>query len=132
VFVYALVANAVQRPDGLLIAFFFGVAIVVGIAITNGSPTSADTVNVCAKIGGSSAAEKNTLNLDNNLGIIVGSSGAASGHTFNLPGLATFTESGVENFIQGNNTGSFTTDAFADAPATFAAFTGTGTSCPTP
>jgi len=29
VFVYALVANAVQRPDGLLIAFFFGVAIVV-------------------------------------------------------------------------------------------------------
>jgi hypothetical protein len=29
VFVYALVANAVQRPDGLLIAFFLGVAIVV-------------------------------------------------------------------------------------------------------
>jgi hypothetical protein len=28
VFAYALVANAVQRPDGLLIAFFFGVAIV--------------------------------------------------------------------------------------------------------
>jgi hypothetical protein len=29
VFVYAMVANAVQRPDGLLTAFFFGVAIVV-------------------------------------------------------------------------------------------------------
>jgi hypothetical protein len=29
VFAFALVANAVQRPDGLLIAFFFGVAIVV-------------------------------------------------------------------------------------------------------
>jgi hypothetical protein len=29
VFAYALVANAVQRPDGLMIAFFFGVAIVV-------------------------------------------------------------------------------------------------------
>ena len=29
VFVYALVDNAVQRPDGLLIAFFFGIAIVV-------------------------------------------------------------------------------------------------------
>jgi hypothetical protein len=28
VFAYALVANAVQRPDGLLIAFFFGVTIV--------------------------------------------------------------------------------------------------------
>jgi uncharacterized membrane protein len=29
VFVYALVANTVQRPDGLMIAFFFGVSIVV-------------------------------------------------------------------------------------------------------
>ena len=29
VFSYALIANAVQRPDGLMIAFFFGVAIVV-------------------------------------------------------------------------------------------------------
>jgi hypothetical protein len=107
-----------------------------GIAVTNGSPTSSDTVNVCAKIGGSTAAEKNTLNLGGNLGIIVGSSGAASGHTFNLPGLSTSTEAGVESFLLNNNTsspaGGFTTDAFADAPATFAAFTGNGTSCPTP
>ena len=49
--------------------------LVAGIAVTNGSPTSNDTVNVCAKIGGSTAAEKNTLNLGGNLGIIVGASG---------------------------------------------------------
>jgi VCBS repeat-containing protein len=111
-----------------------------GIAVTNGSPTSSDTVNVCADIGGTAASEKNTLNLiagspaTAQLGIIVGSSGAASGHTFRLPGLVTFTEAGVESFLAANNTpaGSFTVDAFADAPATFAAFTGTGTSCPTP
>jgi hypothetical protein len=34
VFAYALAANAVQRPDGLLIAFFFGVAIVVGSLVS--------------------------------------------------------------------------------------------------
>jgi hypothetical protein len=109
-----------------------GVGWFAGIAITNGSPTSSDTVNVCADVGGSPAAEKNTLNLGGGLGIIVGSSGAAAGHTFNLPGLATFTEAGVEAFLAANNTGSFTVDAYADAPATFAAFTGSGTSCPTP
>jgi hypothetical protein len=38
----------------------------------------------------------------------------------------------VQNFLQANNSGSFTTQAYADSPATFAAFTGTGTSCPTP
>ena len=103
-----------------------------GIAVTNGSPTSSDTVSVCAKIGGSTAAERNTLNLGGNLGVIVASSGAGSGHSFNLPGLATFTEAGVENFIQGNNAGSFTTDAYEDPPATFSAFTGVGTACSTP
>src|SRR3954451_8512915 len=87
-----------------------------GIAITNGSPGSSDTINVCAKIGGSTAAEKNTLNLTGNLGVIVGASGAAAGHTFNLPtyaGGANLTN--VQNFIQGNNSGSFTTSAYTDA-----------------
>jgi hypothetical protein len=109
-----------------------------GIAVTNGSPASADTVNVCARIGGATAAEKNTLNLGGQLGVILGSDGAASGHNFNLPGYtggASFTN--VQNFVQANNAGSFTTNAFADAPATAAAFIGTGppgdsTSCPTP
>ena len=93
-------------------------------------------MNVCAKIGGSTAAEKNTLNLagSGTLGIIVGASGAASGHTFNLPGLATSTEAGVESFLSNNNTITATTatDAYVDAPATFGAFTGSGASCPTP
>jgi hypothetical protein len=109
-----------------------------GIAVTNGSPTSSDTVNVCAKIGGSAAAEKNTLNLGGELGVIVGASGAATGHSFNLPGYAGGANlTNVQNFIQGNNSGSFTTNAYVDAPATAAAFIGTGppgnsTSCPTP
>jgi hypothetical protein len=104
-----------------------------GIAITNGAPSSTDTINVCAKIGGASAAEKNTFNLAGNLGVIVGSSGAAAGHVFNLPtyaGGANLTN--VENFIQGNNQGSFSTLAYEDPPATAAAFTGTGTDCGTP
>jgi Bacterial Ig domain/RTX calcium-binding nonapeptide repeat (4 copies)/Cadherin domain len=103
-----------------------------GIAITNGAPSSSDTVNVCADVGGT-AAEQNALNFAGNLGIIVGSSGAASGHTFNLPGYAGgASQTNIQNFLQANNTGSFTTSAYADSPATFAAFTGTGTSCPTP
>ncbi len=104
-----------------------------GIAVTNGSPTSTDTINVCAKIGGTTAAEKNILNLGGQLGVIVGSSGQNGGHTFNLPtyaGGASLTN--VETFIQGNNSGSFTTNAYVDAPATAAAFTGVGTGCGTP
>ena len=85
------------------------------------------------KLVAATAGEKNTLNLGANLGIIVGSSGAAAGHTFRLPGLATFTEAGVEAFLNSNNTmNGATSDAYADAPATFAAFTGTGTGCGTP
>ncbi|HYG75303.1 MAG TPA: putative Ig domain-containing protein [Planctomycetota bacterium] len=115
-----------------------GVGSFAGIAITNGAPfdpTSppGDTVNVCAKIGGSTAAEKNTLNLSGGLGIVVGSSGQNGGHTFNLPGYGGgANEANIEAFLSANNAGSFTTDAYADAPATFAAFTGTGTGCPTP
>jgi hypothetical protein len=104
-----------------------------GIAITNGSPTSTDTINVCAKIGGATAAEKNTLNLAGGLGVIVGVSGAAAGHTFNLPTYAGGANLvNVQNFIQGNNAGTFTTNAYNDPPATPAAFTGTGTGCGTP
>jgi hypothetical protein len=60
-----------------------------GIAITNGSPSSTDTVNVCAVVGGSTAANKNTFNLGGSgkLAIIVGSSGQNGGHVFNLPGF---------------------------------------------
>ncbi|HEX6313683.1 MAG TPA: hypothetical protein VFZ73_02445, partial [Gemmatimonadaceae bacterium] len=103
-----------------------------GIAVTNGSPGSADLINVCAKIGGAGGAA-NTLNLAGGLGIIVGASGAAAGHTFNLPGyVGGANELNVESFLAANNSGLFTTDAYVDAPATAAAFTGTGTTCPTP
>jgi uncharacterized repeat protein (TIGR01451 family) len=102
------------------------------IGMTNGSPGSGDTVNVCAVIGGSTAAQKNTINFNPVQGIVVGSSGQNGGHTFNLPGLGSSTEAAVEAFLLNNNTGAFTTDAYADAPATFAAFTGTGTNCGTP
>jgi hypothetical protein len=102
------------------------------IGMTNGSPMSTDTVNVCAVIGGSTAAQRNTINFNPTVGIVVGSSGANGGHTFRLPGLGASNEAAVEAFIQGNNTGAFTTDAYADAPATFAAFIGTGTNCGTP
>jgi hypothetical protein len=82
---------------------------------------------VCAVITG------NTFNLTGGLGVIVGSSGQGGGHTFNLPGYAGGANlTNVENFIQGNNTGSFTVNAYADAPATAAAFTGVGTGCSTP
>jgi len=65
--------------------------------------------------------------------VIVGSSGAAAGHTFNLPGYAGgASAANIKTFLSGNNSGAFTTDAYADAPATLAAFTGTGVSCPTP
>ena len=74
-----------------------------------------------------------TLTLAGNLGVIVGASGAAAGHTFNLPtyvGGAVLAN--VESFLAGNNAGSFTTNAYTDPPVTAAAFTGVGTSCPTP
>jgi hypothetical protein len=104
-----------------------------GMAITNGAPSSADTVNVCAKIGGTSAAEKNTFNVAGNLGVVVGASGAAAGHVFNLPGYAGGpVEANIETFLANNNAGSFSTFAYEDSPATFAAFTGTGTGCGTP
>ena len=51
-----------------------------------------------------------------------------------LPGLATFTEAGVETFIKNNNVlpANTAVSAFVDVPVTFSSFTGTGTSCPTP
>ena len=102
-----------------------------GIAVTNGSPTSSDAINVCADIGGISAIDKNTINVSSGLGIIVGASGANIGHTFNLPGFAgPSNQANVESFLQARNTGSFVTNAYVDAPVTFGAFTGNGTSCP--
>jgi hypothetical protein len=104
-----------------------GVGWFAGIAITNGAPASTDTINVCADV------QTNTLNLASGLGIIVGSSGTNGGHSFNLPGYAGGANlTNVQNFLLANNAGAFITNAYADAPATAAAFTGSGTTCPTP
>ncbi|MFO1312326.1 MAG: Ig-like domain-containing protein [Burkholderiales bacterium] len=121
---FTIEGNTLDTPN--LLSWF------AGIAITNGSPSSSDTINVCAKIGG--AGEENTINVGaGNLGIIVGSSGAGAGHAFNLPTYAGGASlANVQTFLQGNNSGTFITNAYADAPATAAAFTGLGTTCPTP
>ncbi|HET9651806.1 MAG TPA: hypothetical protein VFP36_06430, partial [Usitatibacter sp.] len=66
--------------------------------------------------------------------VFVVASGAAAGHAFNLPGYVGTTLAQVQTFIQNNNSlpGSTTVIATIDPPVTAAAFTGTGTSCPTP
>ena len=108
-----------------------GASSFAGLAVTNGSPGSGDTIQVCADIKNNDFSAGDPTNAND---IIVGASGAAAGHTFVLPGLATFTEAGVETFIKNNNVlpANTAVSAFVDVPVTFSSFTGTGTSCPTP
>src|SRR5690606_32080942 len=75
-----------------------GVLAFTGLALTNGAPGSSDTINVCADIRNNdfSAAAPGILS-----DIMVAASGAATGHTFNLPGLPQPpTLSGVQEFIR--------------------------------
>ncbi|MGZ8242458.1 tandem-95 repeat protein [Methylomagnum sp.] len=109
-----------------------GASSFTGLAITNGSPSSSDTINVCARIVSNDFSAGDPTNSGD---VYLGVSGAASGHTFNLPsysGGANLTN--VQNFVKNNNLNSATTAVFAynDSPATAAQFTGTGTTCPTP
>jgi hypothetical protein len=122
---FTIEGNTLDTP---VLPFWFG-----GILLSNGAPASGDTVNVCAKIGGAGALA-NVLNLGGNLGIFVAASGVGpGGHTFNLPGYAGGANlANVQAFLQANNAGAFTTTAIVDPPATAAAFTGVGTTCPTP
>ena len=102
------------------------------LALTNGSPTSSDAVNVCAVIGGLSP---NTFSGATTLAdVFLTASGAATGHAFNLPGYVGSSLANVQTFVAGNNviTGGAAYLVTADAPATAAAFTGAGTTCPTP
>ncbi len=120
---FTITGNLFDTPGGVF----------TGVAITNGAPTSTDTINVCAKIGGSTLAEKNTLNFSGNNAVYVYVAGAAAGHTFNLPGYAGGANlTNVENFIQGNNTGAFTTTADVQPNATANQYTGLGAGCNTP
>ncbi len=105
------------------------------LAVTNGAPGSTDTVNVCAVIGGGSVGLRNSFTGAAAVAdVYLGASGAASGHTFNLPGYAGGGLAGVQAFVSSNNSiaGGAAYIAYADAPATAAAFTGTGGVCPTP
>jgi hypothetical protein len=109
-----------------------GAGAFAGLAITNGSPGSADTINVCADIKNNDFSAGDPANAND---IIVGASGAAAGHTFNLPGYAGGANlANVQSFIQNNNLNPGTTavTAYTDAPVTAAAFTGVGTTCSTP
>ena len=92
-----------------------------------------DTINVCAKITGNSFGAGDPTNTSDAL-IVASGAGGGPGHTFNLPGYAGSTIADVAGFLAANNPPPAAT-VFAvrtDAPVTAAAFTGTGTSCPTP
>ena len=105
------------------------------LALTNGANASADTVNVCAAIGGSTAALKNTFSGAVNFAdVYLGSSGQNGGHTFNLPGYVGASNlANVAAFVSGNNTltGGATMQVYDDNGGQ-GSFTGVGSSCPTP
>jgi dihydroxyacetone kinase len=103
------------------------------VVATDGSAGSNDTINVCAKITGNSFGAGDPTNTSDAL-IVASGAGGGPGHTFNLPGYAGSTIADVVGFLGANNPPPAAT-VFAvrtDAPVTAAAFTGTGTSCPTP
>jgi hypothetical protein len=105
------------------------------LSLTNGAPASTDTINVCAAIGGGSAALRNTFTGPTNVADVwLIASGAATGHTFNLPGYAGGSTAAVQSFVGANNTisGGATYVVSTDPPVTASAFTGTGSTCPTP
>lgn len=108
-----------------------GAGAFAGLALTNGAPGSSDTINVCADIKNNDFSGGDPANAND---VIVGASGAAAGHTFNLPGYVGTTLAQVQTFIKNNNLNPATTvvTAYTDAPVTPTAFTGLGTSCPTP
>jgi hypothetical protein len=109
-----------------------GAGAFAGLALTNGGSSSTDTINVCATITGNDFSAGDPSNSND---VIVGASGSAAGHTFNLPGYAGGANlANVEAFIRNNNLNPGTTAvvAYTDPPVTAAAFTGSGTSCPTP
>lgn len=120
---FTITGNVTAEPGGGAFA---------GLALTNGAASSTDTINVCATITGNdfSAGDPSDSN-----DVIVGASGSAAGHTFNLPGYAGGANlANVQTFIQNNNLnpGATAVVAYTDPPVTAAAFTGTGTGCPTP
>lgn len=123
---FTIMGNTMAEPG----ARSFG-----SMAITNGGNLTSDTVNVCATIGGSTVALKNTITGTAALmDLYLGSSGQNGGHTFNLPGYAGASNLvNVQNFVTGNNTfsGGAAVSAYDDNGGQ-GSFTGVGGSCPTP
>lgn len=119
---FTITGNTTAEPD---------VNAFAGLVITNGAPGSGDTVKVCAKITSNNFSAGDP---GNSTDILLGVSGAAAGHPFNLPGYTGTTLANVQTFLANANTNSSATavSAYADPPAAPSAFTGTGTSCPTP
>ncbi len=105
------------------------------LALTNGGNLTADTVNVCAVIGGAAAGVKNTFTGTAALAAVyLGSSGQNGGHTFNLPGYAGASNlANVTTFVTGNNTfaGGANVQAYDDNGGQ-GSFTGVGAGCATP
>ena len=121
--------NTVRQP---------GTGAFAGIAVTNGSPTSGDDINVFAKIQNN---DFSTGDPSNSNDIIVGASGsAAASHTFTLSG-ATAADvaslAAIQTFLKNSNNlngGAAATvvTAYTDAPVTVSAFKASAGSPPLP
>ena len=104
-----------------------------GIALTNGANTSGDTVNVFAKIA--SNVFSGTVPAGYFADIVLGASGAASGHSFTLSGANAGNVSSFANiqaFLAATNTTPFGNVAYADSPATISAFQASASLPPLP
>jgi hypothetical protein len=121
---FTITGNTTNEPAGGAFA---------GLLLSAGATSSSDDVDVCAQIGGSTAAERNDFSAgDPSDALDVYVSVGAPLSSIRLPGYAGTTLTDVQNFIFGNNSVPGTTvTANADPPATAANFTG-GASCPTP
>lgn len=105
-----------------------GAGVFAGLAVTNGSPSSADTTNVFLRALNNNFADGDPNNAND---IIVGASGSAAGtHTFTLSGATAgdvASEAAIEAFLKTNNNlagaaAATVVDAYVDAPVTFSAF----------
>ena len=105
--------------------------------MTNGTNAGSDKINVCAAIGGTTGAEKNTFSGNTGLAdIILVSSGSSTGHTYSLPGYGGTIHdfAAINAFVAGHNTigsGTLTYQSSDDNGAGGLGFAG-GASCPTP
>jgi hypothetical protein len=99
-----------------------------GLVVTAGAPSSGDSIQVCAGISGNDFSVGDPADAaDILLGVSTGTS------HLKLPGYAGSSLANVQSYVQGNNLNPGTTavNAYVDAPATAANFTG-GSACALP